>query len=109
MINFKIHKNGNMMWYNGNKHHRDNDLPAIIYTDGTLAWFRYGKMHRDNKPAYIAGENILFWYYNGIVHTMDNNPNIDYANISWYKNGKLCRKYFPFSINILTGIEEWKF
>src|SRR5271156_3656884 len=31
-----------------NKLHRDNDLPARIYTHGTHEWYQNGKLYRDN-------------------------------------------------------------
>lgn len=39
-----VDRNGTQSWYD--EHgllHRDNGLPAIIYTDGAKAWYKHGE------------------------------------------------------------------
>lgn len=34
--------------------HRENDLPAVIFSNGTMFWYKDGKRHRDNgQPAVV--------------------------------------------------------
>jgi len=48
------------------KPHRDNDLPAVAYTDGTKLWYKNGKFHRDNDlPAIVRANGTKLWYKNG--------------------------------------------
>ena len=39
----KIDENGTQKWFINNELHRENDLPAIIYSDGTKEWYLNGK------------------------------------------------------------------
>jgi hypothetical protein len=39
-ICYIIHKCGNQYWYKNGLPHRDNDLPAIIYSNGSQHWFK---------------------------------------------------------------------
>lgn len=47
--------------------HRDNDLPAIMYSDGTKEWFKNGVPHRDdeNKPAISFSNGKNFYLKDG--------------------------------------------
>jgi hypothetical protein len=62
--------NGDQFWCkNGNIKHRDNDLPAVIYSDGTQEWYKNGKRHRDNDlPAAIFRSEYQYWYQNGLQY-----------------------------------------
>jgi len=43
-----IDKYGNQRWFNkAGELHRENDMPAGIYTDGTKSWWINGKFIRD--------------------------------------------------------------
>ncbi len=53
------------MWYQHGKLHRDNDLPAVIYTNGTQMWYQHGKLHRDNDlPAVIYSDGAVEYWIN---------------------------------------------
>jgi hypothetical protein len=83
-------------WYN-KEHaiHRDNDKPAIKWSNGDKQWYQNGKLHRDNdKAASIRSNGTKAWYHNGKLHRVGNDkPTIIYANgdLEWYKEGKLHR------------------
>jgi hypothetical protein len=89
-----IFSNGNQFWYKNGKFHRDNDLPAIIFLNGRQDWYQHGKLHRDNDlPAVIAyGDH--YWYKNGLFHRDNDLPAVIYEDggQKWYKNGV---KYTP--------------
>ena len=75
-ISYKISKNIEVIisvyfieWYKDGKWHRDNDQPAIIYSDGSRYWFKNGKRHRDNnKPAITNVDREQYWYKNGVEY-----------------------------------------
>ena len=51
------------------KYHRDNDLPAIIFSDGRQDWYQHGNYHRDNDlPAIICSNGTQEWYQNDQLH-----------------------------------------
>jgi hypothetical protein len=51
------------------KQHRDNDLPAVIYSSGSQFWFKNGKKHRDNDlPSIIYANGDQYWYKNDIEY-----------------------------------------
>jgi hypothetical protein len=46
--NYKINKSfidyyGSNFWYKQKKLYRDNDQPAVVYSDGTKRWYKNGK------------------------------------------------------------------
>jgi len=54
------------VWWENNKLHRDNDLPAIEASNGTKAWYQKGFLHRDNDQhavEYVGGR--LEWWVDG--------------------------------------------
>ena len=64
---YKIWPDGTTIWKNEDGNfHRENDLPAVIYSNGSKEWYKNGKVHRDNDmPAVIYTNNSKFWYKNG--------------------------------------------
>ena len=56
-------------WYKNGELHRDNDKPAIIWSNGQKEWYKNGKRHRDgDKPAVInPDDNIEIYYSNNIL------------------------------------------
>lgn len=57
------------------KTHRDNDLPAVMYTEGTQKWFKHGMPHRDNDlPAAMYADGTLQWYSHGELHREGDQP-----------------------------------
>ena len=56
-------------WHKNDLLHRDNDLPAIIYSNGTRYWYQNGQKHRDNNlPAVICSNGKQEWYRHGIKY-----------------------------------------
>ena len=50
-----IWSNGTRMWYQCGKLHRNGYKPAIIFSDGTKIWYRYGKLNRNGYKPVIMG------------------------------------------------------
>jgi hypothetical protein len=70
-------------WYKHGVVHRENDLPARIYTrkndPAGFSWFLDGVSHRgENKPAYISN-SISRWTVKGSTHRSDG-PAMVYAD-----------------------------
>ena len=64
-----------------NRIHRDNDLPAIIYSNGTQEWYRNGRRHRNNdRPAVIYSNGTQEWFQNGQLHRDNDQPTLICAN-----------------------------
>ena len=60
--------------------HRENDLPAAIYSNGTRAWYKNGKVHRDNDlPAIIRPNGDQEWHREGEYHRDNDLPAIIYS------------------------------
>ena len=62
----RINKWGSKIWKNfKGQLHRNNDLPAVIWTDGRCVWVKNHKFHRDNNlPARIWTDGWCAWYQN---------------------------------------------
>jgi len=89
--NYRVH----ITWFKNDLLHRDNDLPAVIYSDGTKCWYKKGNKHRDNdKPAVINRDSgSKYWYKNGQLHSYNDQPAVIDSDGSkfWFKNGLLHR------------------
>jgi hypothetical protein len=86
--------NGYQYWFKNGKIHRDNDLPAAIYSNGDQCWYKNGKKHRDNDlPAEIYANGYQFWYKNGLIHRDNDLPAVIFpsGHQYWYQNGKKHR------------------
>jgi hypothetical protein len=65
-IKLAIYTDGSKFWFQNDKHHRDNDQPAIINANGSKRWYQNDKLHRDNdQPAIINADGSKFWFQNG--------------------------------------------
>src|SRR3989344_2097281 len=54
------------IWYKNGKRHRENDKPAVVWSDGTQEWYKNGQLHRENdKPATVWSDGTQEWYKNG--------------------------------------------
>ncbi len=90
-----IYTSGTQEWYQHGKVHRDNDLPAVIYANGMRYWYQYDKLHRDNDlPAVIYAGGTQEWYQHDKLHRDNDLPAVIYANgmQCWYQHGKFIRK-----------------
>ena len=86
-----IFTDGTKMWYRNGKKHRDNDQPAVIELDGTKKWYNNGKKHRDNdQPAVIYSSGSQYWYHQGRLHRNNDQATIIHPSGDrfWYQNGK---------------------
>ena len=52
-----ITPDGTQTWYQNNLIHRDNDLPAIIYSYGRQVWFQNGQRQSEGEidGQYVKG------------------------------------------------------
>ena len=85
-------------WYREGRLHRNEDLPARIWSDGQQEWFKRGKQHRDGDlPAFISSSGFVKkWYIRGQLHRDGDLPAIirdDYivspnnSKYEWYIDG----------------------
>lgn len=84
------------IWYNkyGLKH-RDDDMPAVIYSNGNKGWYKNGKLDRKNDlPAMIGNNGEEYWFEDGLLHREDDLPAIIKPNGTrlYFKYG---RRYLP--------------
>jgi hypothetical protein len=91
----KTNCHGTKRWYNiSGELHRDNDLPAIEFSNGTKRWYINGLLHRNNDlPAIEFANGDKQWYKNGELHRNDDLPAIEFANgvKYWYIYDKQYR------------------
>lgn len=107
-----FHTNTTEEWYEHDKLHRDNGLPARI-NEGpmsrTESWYEYDKLHRTNAPAVICYSMLInggatrkpvpveeMWFQHGSRHRDDGPAYVKRCRINgnvetddWYKYGKL--------------------
>ena len=92
------------------KLHRENDLPAIEYTDGTKSWWLNGKRHRENDlPAVEYNDGDKLWFINGIRHRENDLPAIirDTKCKEWYKYDRRHRENDLPAVEYVTGYKAW--
>lgn len=98
-------------YFRGNLH-RDDDLPAVIYSDGTKEWWRHGERHRDNDLPAVEFANWREWWTFGNLNRTNDLPAIEHDDLKeWWQNGKMHRDQdFPAFVMYENGIvqqEEW--
>ncbi len=88
-------------WLVDDKHHRENDLPAIeMYNrDGVIIeqhWYKNGKLHRDNdKPAVINNLGQMHYkegvryYFEDLSTTREEILYNGGRRVTWFKNNKI--------------------
>jgi len=59
------HGNKNCWLDEMGKFHRDDDLPADIWSCGCRTWYMHGERHRENGPAVIKCHRSEQWWYHG--------------------------------------------
>jgi len=77
-------------WLLCGQKHRDNDLPAVIWSHGTQYWYRHGQKHRDNGlPAVIWASGSQHWYQHGQLHRDNDLPAVIYdgGTVEYWVNG----------------------
>jgi hypothetical protein len=91
--------------------HRENDLPAVVYTDGTKTWYFHGETHRDDdKPAYMGSNGDKIWFQFGKRYRKGNQPAAILKHGTrkeWYdKDGKLHRDGGRPAVKIRNGTDD---
>lgn len=97
-----VYSNGTSEWYKNGLLHRDGDLPAIIWASGTKEWYKNGLLHRDcDFPAIIYSCGARMWYKNGLLHREDNKPAVIWSEDlqEWFVNNKRHRNNGPAYID----------
>ena len=56
-------------WYLNGILHRENDLPAVEWSDVYKSWWVNGKHHREDGAAIEHNNGYKAWYLNGIEYT----------------------------------------
>jgi hypothetical protein len=93
-----------------NKRHRDNDKPAVEWSDGSKEWYQNDKLHRDNdKPAIEYSDGSKYWYLHGKCHRNNDKPAVEYSygTKAWYQNGKLHRGNDKPAVEWPDGRKAW--
>jgi hypothetical protein len=101
---------GSESWYKDGKRHRDNDLPAVIFSNGGQKWYKEGNLHRDNDlPAIIRYNGSQYWYKDGNCHRDNDLPAVIFSDGSqeWYKNGELHRDNDLPAAILSNGSQYW--
>jgi antitoxin component YwqK of YwqJK toxin-antitoxin module len=81
-------------YYKNGQLHRDDDLPAVEFSNGDKHYYKNGQLHRDNDlPAIEDTSGTKIYYKNGKIHRDGDKPAVEYAvgTKEWYKNGQLHR------------------
>lgn len=93
------------------RHHREDDLPAVIAVTHT-AWYFHGILHRENnQPAIVRHRTGKWWYHHGRMHRDDNDlPAVEWSSgmREWFINGKRLRKNGKHVIEHPNGDREWR-
>jgi hypothetical protein len=64
---------GNKRWYKDEVCHRDDDLPAIEWSNGSKWWYKDGKLHRVGGPSMMRSNGTQLWYFEGHEVTKEQN------------------------------------
>jgi hypothetical protein len=56
---------GSKSWYKHGERHRENDLPAVIWSNGDMYWYQHGKLHRETDAAVICHSGVKSYYLDG--------------------------------------------
>ena len=94
MTKREVEDEGNILYYLDGKLHRENDKPAVEYSDGTKEWYRKGQLHRENdNPAIEWADGTKMWYRKGKRHRENDKPAVERVDGTkdWYLNG-ICIK-----------------
>jgi hypothetical protein len=108
------------MWFNKNHQlHRENNLPAVIYSDFTKEYWINGEEYWENGQKIIFNDKTKnpvidnlkrkMWFNdNNQLHRDDDLPAIVWINGTkeWYINGIRCRKNGP-AIEMNDGTIFW--
>ena len=94
----EIDSDGTKKWKNKEgRYHRENDKPAIEFSDGGKVWYINGKRHRENdKPAVEYADGRKIWYINGLLNRENDKPAIEWNDGGkiWYINGKFIKRNY---------------
>jgi hypothetical protein len=125
--------NGDEEWYENGVLHRDNDLPAIVYSSGSKGWLKNGLKHREHdRPALVTcggrewwvdgqrhrdGDNPAIinengereWWVKGVRHRDEDLPSIIRPGVAkiWFKHGFVYRSGDKPAIMYDNGTMEW--
>ena len=97
-------------YYIDNKRHRDDDKPAIEFSDGTKKWYQNDELHRDNdRPAIEDADGTKEWLQNDKRHRDNDRPAIEYADGTkeWWQNDKRHRDNDKPAIEDVNGTKWW--
>jgi len=66
MIEYKVEVNDDVTkWYLNGELHREDDQPALEYTQGLNIWYVNGKRHRENGAAVEFPDGKKYWWLEG--------------------------------------------
>lgn len=103
------------MWFNEGKLDRENDKPAVMYSDGIMVWYKNDLPDRNILPAFISSKYTVT-YLKGKMHSYDDQPSMrvvgdDEFKIiksTWHTDGQIDRIGNPAIIAMGGKIRVWK-
>lgn len=110
-------EDGDKFWFNCNKLHRGNDLPAITTNDSEKFWFVNNLLHRDYDRPAITEEWICqsysycyhAWYHHGELHRSNKNPAKLRREEVLQLSGNVweCKKYYEYGVEVIPNSTPW--
>ena len=91
LYSYLVIEYGDKYWYQNGNLHREEDLPAIEYTDGSQQWYKEGKLHREGDlPSVYYADGTKGWYKEGKLHREGGLPAIEWngGDKEWYYEGE---------------------
>lgn len=75
-------------WYKGQRH-RENDKPALRWANGEESWWYHGQRHRENdKPAVVLPDGTKQWFYHALLHRENASDGTPMPAIEWANGEK---------------------
>ena len=89
--------------------HSFNEQPAVVKANGTIKWYRYGNLHRENDLPAAIYSYYKEWYWRGQLHRENDLPAVEYSftGKEWYQHGVRHRDGDLPAIHFKNDREEW--
>ena len=80
---------GDLVYLDEQYRPHNKDSPAVMYRNGDTLWYEHGKLHRENGPAIEYPTAGMYFYYEHGVITQKHIRYGEVVETSFYKNGHL--------------------
>jgi hypothetical protein len=133
-----VNAESTMIWYDADKKlHRDDDNPAVVYSNGTMTWFQHGVPGRSDptkphmidakltkkwldadrllhshgdRPAVIFEDGTKRWYLHGVPGREDpSKPFLEHSNgdVWWVDADNKAHREFGLPAGIVNGKHQY--